>query len=61
MDNREEYEYLATELKPMAETLNRYVSNLVASDAEDQMEHIAKYVPDSNPGICSYWSTLQIN
>ena len=59
MDNREEYEYLATELKPMAEMLNRYVSNLVASDAEDQMEHIAKYVPDPlNPGICSHWRTL---
>jgi len=33
----------------MAETLAPYVSKLVESDAEDQMAHIAKYVPNPNP------------
>lgn len=38
----------------MAETLAPYVSKLVESDAGDQIAHIARYVPDPNPGIRPY-------
>jgi hypothetical protein len=33
----------------MAETLAPYLSELIETDANDQMVRIAKYVPDPNP------------